>query len=364
MDITIRTFFQLLRMGTFGEEAQMPPLSAWKWKKIYNWGVQHQVSALLYDGLCQCRDQFFVQLPDGLMEQWALSAQKTEELNAKENEALEQLMNALNQRQLRPILLNGQAMASLYNSPSHHEPDGINVFFPFHTQGHKADLWAEEHGTDLNYSEKYAFSYQFANTKVVNRHRMNLLTNKLNNHALQQIIEREFLESQTNLIDLNHQRMETLPPNLFLLHLLLNMALSIINEGVTVKQLTDIGVFLRKWGDRVDYIKLQEWIERLNLGSMAKLTALMLTNLLGFTDDEIPFVSESQKIKTTPTLMEELFALQTLSQRADGGTLSKRAPSQAVGQLRRTTRYMSFYPSEGFTNLLAVFAHSLSHIEE
>lgn len=364
MDITIRTFFQLLRIGTFGEEAEMPPLSAWKWKKIFNWGVQHQVSALLYDGICQCRHQFFVQLPDGLMEQWTLSAQKTEELNAKENEALDQLMNALNQRQLRPILLTGQAMASLYNSPSHYEPDGINVFFPFHTQGHKADQWAEEHGTAPDYSEKYAFSYQYGNIKVVNHHRMNQLTNKLNNHALQQIIEREFLESQTNLIDLCNQRMETLPPNLFLLHLLLNMALSIINEGATIKQLTDIGVFLRKWGDRVDYIKLQEWIERLNLGSMAQLTALLLTNLLGFTDDEIPFVTENQKIKTTPNLMEELFALQSLSTRNNEGMLSKRASSQAVGQLRRTTRYMSFYPSEGFTNLLAVFAHSLSHIEE
>ena len=364
MDITIRTFFQLLRMGTFGEEIAMPPLSAWKWKKIFNWGVQHQVSALLYDGLCQCRDQFFVQLPEGLMDHWTLSAQKTEELNAKENEALKQLMNALNQRQLRPILLTGQAMANLYNSPSHYEPDGINVFFPFHTQGHKADLWAEEHGTDPNYSEKHAFSYRYANVKVVNHHRMNQLTNKLNNHSLQQIIEREFLESQTNLIDLCNQRMETLPPNLFLLHLLLDMALSIINEGVTVKQLTDIGVFLRKWGDRVDYIKLQEWIERLNLGSMAQLTALLLTHLLGFTDDEIPFVTESNKIKTTPNLLEELFALQTLSPRHEGGTLPKRASSQAVGQLRRTTRYMSFYPSEGFTNLLSVFAHSLSHIEE
>ena len=68
MHVIHRNLFRLLRAGAFGEEVRIEPLSAWKWKRLYELTLLHDISALVYDGVMQCSYQFFAQLPEDLFQ--------------------------------------------------------------------------------------------------------------------------------------------------------------------------------------------------------------------------------------------------------------------------------------------------------
>lgn len=64
----------------------------------------------------------------------------------------------------------------------------------------------------------------------------------------------------------------------------------LILHGVTYAHILNMGIFLRSYGDRIDYVKLEKWLLQLNILSMAELEASILIYTLGFQQDEIPFV--------------------------------------------------------------------------
>jgi len=195
------------------------------------------------------------------------------------------------------------------------------------------------------------------------------LTNKLHNHTLQSIIEKSIRESSPTFLTIDGVRIETLNPTLTLLLLLLQISQFVLNEGVPLMLLVDLGVYLRKVGDKIDYIQLQEWIDKLRLGRMAQLSGVLLTNLLKFTDDEVPFMNPKGR-KDLKRVMDELFQLRRSQQnewyfQQGKDTFVHTVNSSAMfWQVRHSARYFRYYPTESFTNLFAAFAHSLTHIEE
>ena len=52
----------------------------------------------------------------------------------------------------------------------------------------------------------------------------------------------------------------------------------------------EIGHFLRTKGDKVDFIKIEQWLHKLGIYNIAQLHASILVELFGFTPDEVPFL--------------------------------------------------------------------------
>ena len=50
----------------------------------------------------------------------------------------------------------------------------------------------------------------------------------------------------------------------------------LILHGVTYAHILNMGIFLRSYGDRIDYVKLEKWLLQLNILSMAELEASIL----------------------------------------------------------------------------------------
>lgn len=375
MDITTRNFFRLLRAGAFGDEVEIEPLSAWKWKRLYQLSIVHHVSALVFDGICRCQDQFFLQLPEGLYEAWRKATLEAEEENRHIASETAALFSTLGTLQLRPILLKGQSMSTLYDQPYHRMPGDIDIFFPFDTQGQKADQWALDYGEEVEIIDKRQLTYHWNGVKVEHHHRMQRLTNKLLEHLLQGIVEQEMRETQAAYVTIDHARIETVPPTLSLLLILLRIARYVLSDGISLKQIVDLGIFLRKQGDRADYVKLQQWLQRLKMERMARLAGAMLTGLLGFADDEIPFVegvtgSEGATKSDLSLIMKEIASLgqphrsEWNFQQADSIFVHTTNTTAMFWQVRHSARYFRYCPSESLTSLLYTFAHSLSHVEE
>lgn len=179
------------------------------------------------------------------------------------------------------------------------------------------------------------------------------LTNPVLNHKLQSILDEEDSNTETRTALLK----------------LTAIVRFVMNAGIPVKRVTEMGVFLRQHSHKIDYIKLQGWIERLQLQPMAQLTAVLLVKFLGFNPDELPFMQQM-----TDERMEKLITemLRQKNSHAEDWYFSQGKnifvhtsnSSAMLWHVRRSAKYFKYYPSETLTNFFTSFAHSLSHIEE
>ena len=267
MNIIERNFYRLLRAGAFGTEEQIEALSAYKWNRLFQLAEMHDIAPTIYQGIVKCQDQFFVQVPEKLREEWSQATCNDEDDN--------------------PLL----------------------------TADH--------------------------------------LTNPVLNHKLQAILDDDHSNTETRTM---------------LLHLL-GIARFIMNAGIPVKRVVELGIFLRQTKGRIDYEKLQEWIKTLQLAPMVQLAAIMLVKLLHFTPDELPFMEPINE-ERMERQMREIFKQK--NSHAEDWYFSQGKnifvhtanPSAMMWHIRRSARNLRYYPSETMTNFFSSFMHSLSHIEE
>ena len=369
MTVVERNFLRLLRSGTFGDDTPIEPMSQWKWERLYQMALMHGVAALVYDGIRSRKDEFFINLTNEQREAWRRMVDEAEEKSRQMNILTARLMEELNHRSTRPILLKGQAIATIYNQPLHRTSGDCDIFFPLDPQGKKADDWAKGNADNKTTTEKGVTQYMWKGMKVEHHHRMLKLTNMFLNRNLQQIINKEIRCCDSTYIYIDGIKIETLPPTLNLLYTMVRIAKYILNDGVSLKQLVELGMILRKIGNKVDFIKLQQWIYKLHMGEMAQLEGALLKGLMNFTTDEIPFMSPNKKDDIS-AIMKDIFNLKgnhtydwffTQGKNVFVSTNNKSAMMWHINHSRRFFRY---YPSETVTNFITSFAHSLSHIEE
>ena len=70
MDIIQRNFIRLLKCGAFGQQAPLEPMSEWKWQRLYRVSLIHGVTPWIADGIKKSSDDFFLQLPSTLYQQF------------------------------------------------------------------------------------------------------------------------------------------------------------------------------------------------------------------------------------------------------------------------------------------------------
>lgn len=317
-------------------------MSAWKWRQALAWANHVGLTPLLHDGLEACRGQFFMRLTDDISQRWREVTEEAEQHYRDASREVAELLGLLGERQLRPILTDPWVSGMLYPQPSHHHLGTVNIYFPFSTQGNKADEWAKAEGSHVDGSHRHLLQYQWKSLHVVHRQHLVLLNNKLNNHALQNIIEQERLEGGTTHVVINGQRIETVAPTLAMLVTLLGTVKVTLREGIQLWQVVDLGQQLRRQGDRVDFVKLQGWIERLHFTRMAQLVGQLLTDLLGFTADEVPFLQPASANADIGNIVDALFR--------DTG--------------RRYSKFFRYCPGESISSVVASITHSLGNIEE
>lgn len=369
MDIIERNFLRLLKSGTFGDNESCEPMSHWKWRRLYQMSLMHGVSALIADGIKSRATETFVNIPDDIMATWNENTKAVEEDNRRMNICTSQLLGIFSHNQLRPILLKGQAIALLYPHPEHRTGGDCDIYFPYEPQANKADEWARTNGQQAEYSDKYIFPYTWNGMAVENHRYVQRLTNTLLNRRLQNIIEKEIRCCDSTYVTIADIRIETLPPTLNILIAITRIARYIINDGLKLKQLIDLGMMLRTIGAKVDFVKLQQWLHSLGMERIATLEAAMLISLFNFSEDELPFYISHLATEVSP-LTDELLAFDHSHSDEWYFTQGKNIfvksnnSKAMLWQVKHSARYFRYFPMEMTTNFIRNFAHSLSHIEE
>ena len=179
------------------------------------------------------------------------------------------------------------------------------------------------------------------------------LTNPMLNRKLQQLAEESGSED----------------PTFNLLLRLIHIARNIMTQGISLRQLVMLGIYLRTTKDTIEYEVLKTWIHRLDMGRMARLEGSMLMELFDFTEQEIRFTDATVDKKTRKAI-DDIFQL-TEKNAADwyftqGQSIFVRSSDSRamMWHVKQSARYMRYYPMEAVTNFIRNFTHSMSHIEE
>ena len=276
MDIVKRNFFRLLRSGAFDSNELIEPMSVFKWQKLYQFSVMHDVVAIAYKGIENCKLQFFLHMTDKQWQEWQKAAEedraKSHELSDEEDEFL----------------------------------------------------------------------------------RSDHLTNPVLNHKLQNILDDENSNTTTRQLLLS----------------IVSVVRHILNEGLPIRQILMLGIYIQSQSKDIDFTTLRKWLESLRLMPMARLACEILIQYFGFHAEDLPFV-DGKPDKNIERIAQELLDFTNtrsrdwyFSQDEDGIFVHNSNTSAMFSHVRRSARYFHYYPSEGLTNFFASFVHSLSHIEE
>ena len=87
MDIIQRNLFRLLRSGAYGTQEQLEPMSVFKWERLYQIAMLHDVIPYAYKGISNCRSQFFMHLTEKQLRAVALP----QDIRIQDGQSLEQL---------------------------------------------------------------------------------------------------------------------------------------------------------------------------------------------------------------------------------------------------------------------------------
>ena len=109
MDIIQRNLFRLLRNGAFDAHEKLEPMSAFKWERLYQLAVMHNVVPYAYKGIENSRDQFFMHLTEKQEKEWQKAYSETASpivIEDEDDELLraDHLTNPVLNRQLQSIL--------------------------------------------------------------------------------------------------------------------------------------------------------------------------------------------------------------------------------------------------------------------
>lgn len=161
------------------------------------------------------------------------------------------------------------------------------------------------------------------NTERIEEYEHQELTNPILNRRLQQIIQSTDPDDVT----------------LILLQNIIAIAKTMLSRGVSLRQFTMMGIYLRRTKDPIRYEQLTNWLATLGLGSMARLEASLLVKLFNFTPNELLFAQASSE-KGLDHIVDDLF--------------NQKSP----------TRYLRYYPREALTNYTAHIIHNIVNVEE
>lgn len=282
MNIIKRNFLRLLRLGAFGENEVIEPMSKFKWEVIFHIANIHNVVGLIFDGIAK----------------------------NKENEALIP----------QDIILK-------YKKILDEEGYGIKA----QTTGSRPSVQLPDAG-------------------------LSHMCNGFLNARLKRIRENEPQSADASVETLN------------MLDIIVQATECTMTYGLSFATILRIGIYLRVDGDKIDFVKLENWLRKLNLTRMAQLEGSILIDIFGFEMDEIPFVNkmEPSAHKIAIEALEKPIRIDIEEWKIrQKSTIFLANNSKAMMKtVKNCMKYFFFAPVEASSNFLHRFASSLSNLEE
>lgn len=286
--------FALLRMGLWGRSEKVENAD---WDEVFRLAGEQTVTGIVADAIA------LLPTDDGPTQ--ALKAKviarvmSIERRNALVNADVKRLFRRLRAMGLQPVLMKGQAFATLYPHPSYRQSGDIDVWFPHADDCRKAVEWVRS--VDKETADEWDhkriikdYGFRYRNTEVELHFMMEHFASKRLQKRFLEIVDSEYTAGRPCYFDVEDERIETVPPTLAVLHQLVHVTRHLLEAGVGLRQLCDMAVYLHRHKDDIDGERLRGYLRELQLQRIAAAIGRILHEQLGVEKALIPFANDSQ----------------------------------------------------------------------
>lgn len=174
-----------------------------------------------------------------------------------------------------------------------------------------------------------------------------------------------YLNHRLNKIVFNEiHSIDTSTDSLIFLNKLIDYTNKLLSKGICLRELAELGLYLRENGDKTDFIKTDRWIRALKMRNITNIIGCYLISAFNFEADEIPFLRKYDKNSYNDIYISIKKSLSTIHDIQDIDKEEENVTSQLYKQNTQTIKYFSYFPMEVTSKFLSNISKSLSNIEE
>lgn len=157
---------------------------------------------------------------------------------------------------------------------------------------------------------------------------------------------------------------DTSTASLTLLYMIIDNINEAISDGINFRLIIILGQYLRSNGDKIDFVKTEQWLRTLGITKPANLVGSYLVKLFGFAENEVQFLSKSDSkalIKAVKPLKHTLVRASREPDERDYKDYMTRKRHLSDAKVLSQT---AFFPIEVVSRFLTGVVRSLANIEE
>ncbi len=352
-----RVLRALLRAGLWEKEVELSdvfPATSECWHRVFRLARQQTVTSLVYRGLTSLPERFFP--ADPLLCRWTAEADRIERANRRMNAVLADLYAFFGAHGLRPVLLKGQGIASLYANPWLREAGDIDLYFRRPEERTESLRLIRAQGTEFRRQPDGSVSYLWQGIEVEHHPALFDLHAPRVRRSLHTLEWTYGFAEQTLTAD-GSLRADVPAPVLNLLLLNTHILKHAIGRGIGLRQLCDMARAYHVLCGQRNCHELKKIYSDMGIRRWSRLLHAFLTDELGLSQDSLPY----WELRTSARdLSSIVYAGGNFGRCDTHGTTVSQSPSahklHTAGAFLRNLRFSCRYaPQETFWTATSLF---------
>lgn len=334
------------------------PLDESDWRALHFLTHKQTVQGIVYDAVCQLPEELLP--PTDLLMQWMEEVKGIEATHQQHARALAWMCTRVEaESKLRPIVLKGLPLASLYPEPSHRVSGDIDLFYGSEKAAEEADRLVESWGSIVNRGEQGESIFAISGVPIEHHAFLTLSHVPCRRQRLTAWIEHSLSQQgATHEVMTDNMPVRVLSPKLDMVQLGSHNLKHSLNEGIGLRQLCDLALFVSHYHDALSTAPLRQLLSRFGLRRWTDLCLSYCVQYLGLPAERLPYPVEASQ-RMVEAMHREVMQSGNFGQMDDRYAYSPEGNMKATAQ--RVTlnvwRYFRLSPLESlcwYTSLIAV----------
>lgn len=299
-------FIQLLSAGLWKKKASTDgfPLTATEWNAVLELSLKQAVIGIIYDGISSLPSSLLP--PEVEMKKWTLYIQNTERHYLSHIRMLNYLLVRYElEGGMHPVLLKGLGLSSYYPDIRHRACGDIDLLFVGDDKAEQANLLAEKWGLKvdrgLHGESNYTIKSVLVEIHARLLHQRSPFISKKTKKQLHTALENGDAFCQRNIEGVLVSVLNPLYNNLLLTtHSLKH----VLNEGVGMRQMCDVAMFLKAEHDHIDAETFRHLLIDWGVEKWGNLTYAFCVKVLDMPTSLLPYPIDIDRYDTDLLLKE------------------------------------------------------------
>lgn len=276
----------------------------YEWKKLFKLAKEQSILGVTLQGIQSLPSNVWP--PKDILWKWISISEMIRKQNNKVNQVLNELILELDLLGVKPIIVKGQIIAQEYRNPLLRQSGDIDVFigkddWPIFTR------WLDEKDfrpTSMAPDKHVEIDYKGVTVEL--HHHLNAFSSKRVMKYWTEEFEAKVFKRQ-RMVKLEGADVATLGVTDTLTHLLIHAHHHLLTEGVGLRQLMDMALFLHNHFDEIDIDLLHAHLVGLDHLNAFNAYMALLNRNLGLPKREIPFELALQDFRYADKIMDEVW---------------------------------------------------------